>query len=101
MVEIDKGIGGPQTLVEFFTRHQFAMLFEQRNQNSQRLLLKADSLAVLPKLTDTRVQFERTKAHQLFAGAAGCVKAPPRATVYHQSAGGTGLADIYLGFVER
>jgi hypothetical protein len=71
VVEIDKAIGGPQTLVKFFTRYQFARLFEQRDQNGQRLLLKVDYLAALPKLTATRIQLKGTEAHQLSYGSGG------------------------------
>ena len=48
VVEIDEGLGGPQSIAKLFSRNCLAWPFEKHRQDPKRLLLKSEPHAVLP-----------------------------------------------------
>jgi hypothetical protein len=62
MIEIDKGVGRPDSLLQLFPRNHRARIFQQNLQNLQGLLLKLDSDALLAWFPSAQVHFENTEA---------------------------------------
>ena len=68
MVEIDKSVGGPQTSMKLFARHNLAGTFEQRHQKLQRLIPQAGfDPAVFAQFSRAVAQFKDAKTEN-----AGC-----------------------------
>ena len=61
LLEVDKGIGGPQFLPEFFPRYKFPRPVEQDGKDLERLFLELDLATVLAQLTGGQVDFEGTE----------------------------------------
>ena len=55
VVEIHKGVGGPDLLLQFLARDNLARIFQQRLQDQKWLLLKADSYAAIAQLAGTDI----------------------------------------------
>ena len=49
--EVDERAVGPETIAELVTRQQFARMFEHQRQHGERLVLQAESDAVLAQLS--------------------------------------------------
>ena len=62
VLEIDERPGRPQTLPQFFARHDVARAFEHHRQNFERLILKPDADAALAQFARAQVDFESPKS---------------------------------------
>ena len=58
VLEVNKSVGGPQSVAEFFPRYQFAGMFEQDGQNLERHFLELDLAAVMAQFVGGEVGFE-------------------------------------------
>lgn len=63
MIEIDKGVGGPQALAKPFTFHQLTGPLQQHQKNFKGLTLQLDSDSALPQFTGFQVYFEGSKSN--------------------------------------
>ena len=61
VVEIHERVRGPELLRKFLARYDLAGVLEQHRQDSERLLLKPDSQAVLAQFTRTKIHLEHPK----------------------------------------
>ena len=65
VVEINEGVGGPEPLSKFFSRHQLARAFEERLKNRERLILKVNFVTVLSKTLEyTLLDGSRSSVNQ-------------------------------------
>ena len=62
VVEIDEGVGRPQSAAQILARHQFAGTFEEDHQNVERAPAQPDAQAVLAHLAAALVHFEHAEA---------------------------------------
>jgi hypothetical protein len=63
VIEVDKGVGGPKALPQFFAVHHVARMLQQELQDLQRLLLQLHPDAMLPQFSGDRIYLERTEAN--------------------------------------
>src|SRR5215471_4260256 len=82
-VEVDKGIGAPEFLLEFVACDDFAGTVNEQTQNRERLVLKFDADSLLPKFARLQICLEDAETnHSIYmrqvyqirlqqAGAAG------------------------------
>jgi hypothetical protein len=61
MVEIDKGVGGPEFFLHLFARYDFAAMLQQHQQNLKGLFLKPDLQTVLAQFTGSKIHLEDAK----------------------------------------
>ena len=57
MVEVDEGVGRPETIANLVAGDDFAGFFEQQGEDLERLVLQLDAEAVLAKFTGAQVEF--------------------------------------------
>jgi len=62
VVEINEGVGGPKLFLKLLASDNLAGMFEERGEHLERLLLKADSQAMLAQFASSKVQFENSEA---------------------------------------
>src|SRR6266446_4195607 len=63
MVKIDKGVGGPDSLLQFFAGDDLTRLFQQDLQNLKRLFLELELDPFLTQFSGPKVYFEDTEAN--------------------------------------
>ena len=63
MIEINECIFGPKRAPEFLTCDDFSPLFQQRDEEQERLALKSDSRTFLLEFAIAKVDFENAKAN--------------------------------------
>jgi hypothetical protein len=68
MVEVHKGIGGPQPGVQIFPRDDFSGTLEEHCQHLKGLFLKANLEAVAAELPDAKVYLKDSKADNSVCG---------------------------------
>lgn len=68
MVEIDPGIGRPETLAQLFAGDDIAGTFQQENQDAEGLLAQLDGYAAATQLCAVAIDFEDTEAPALRVG---------------------------------
>jgi hypothetical protein len=62
VLEIDKGVVGPQALAEFLARNNGSGILEQDFQYLEGLRLQPDAYAMFPEHAFLEIQFERTES---------------------------------------
>jgi len=65
MVEVDKGIFGPQFLLQFLARDHLAGLPQQERQNLERLPAQLEPHPVFPKFMRIQIRFEWTEPYSM------------------------------------
>jgi len=63
VVEVNEGVGGPDALLQFFTRDHLTWTFQQDLQNLQWLFLQLDPYTPLAQFSGIRVNLEGTEAN--------------------------------------
>src|SRR5215472_3088520 len=76
MIEINKGIGGPQFATQFLSGDHLARLSKQADKDSKGLLLQLDLYAVPAQLCCAQIDFEETKANRSRQIAVGHIQTP-------------------------
>ena len=61
MIEIDKGVGGPNLRSQLLASDYFARVLQQSDQNLKGLFLQSDLRSVSAQFTCSQVQFEHTE----------------------------------------
>src|ERR1700675_3435270 len=61
VVEIHKGICGPECFLKFFASYDLAGVLKQHGQDLEGLFLKANSQAVLAQFAGAKIQLENPK----------------------------------------
>jgi len=61
VIEIDKRIGGPELLAQFFSRNNFSFMLKKSDKYSKGLFLKLDLDTVLAQFATTYVNFKDSK----------------------------------------
>jgi len=62
VVEVNKGVGRPKAVAQFFPGDDDARAFEKYCQHSKRLILQAEATSLLAKLAGLDVGFEDSEA---------------------------------------
>jgi hypothetical protein len=62
VLKVNKGIAGPEFLLDLFPRHDFAGPLKERGENLERSLLEFDFVAVASYFTPSKVYFELSDA---------------------------------------
>jgi hypothetical protein len=62
VVEVHKGVYGPQTQAHFLAGHEFAGALQQHSEDAERLILEAQAAAMFAQFTDAHVDLEVGKA---------------------------------------
>jgi hypothetical protein len=68
VLEIDRGVVGPQMALDFVPRDQFARVFEEHGQNPAGLILEPNNYAVLAKFAGSEIQLKGPKTHDFAHG---------------------------------
>ena len=58
VVEVDEGVGSPQSVTKLFAGDRLTRPFEQHHQNLKGLLLKSQPHAVLPQFPGSKINLE-------------------------------------------
>lgn len=63
MIEIDEGIGRPETLADRLAGDDFARPLQKHGQQPEWLLLKLEPDAIAPKLPGVEIDLKGSEAH--------------------------------------
>ena len=63
VLEVDKGVDGPEFLLEFFPRHHFPGMFEECSENLEGPFTKLYLFAVAPKFARPNINLEVGEAN--------------------------------------
>ena len=69
MFKVDEGVGGPEFPVKLLPRNQLTGVFEETNQDLDRLPFKPDFSAPLQELARPQIKLEEPESNQM----RGCV----------------------------
>jgi hypothetical protein len=61
VIEVNKCVGGPQVLLQFFPSNHFPGMLEQHSKHLKWLFLQPDLHPVLAQFTRPKIHFENTK----------------------------------------
>jgi hypothetical protein len=64
VIEVDKSVGGPDSLLQLFPRDHRAWIFQQNLKNLQGLLLKLDLDALLAQFPGANIHFVDAEANR-------------------------------------
>src|SRR5277367_2003168 len=74
VIEIHKGVGGPDGLAEAFASDDLSGILEECGEDLKGLLLKTDACAVLTQLSGGQVGFEDSEAQEIGFAAGGWLR---------------------------
>jgi hypothetical protein len=66
VIEIDKRIGGPEFLAQFFSRNNFSFTLKKSDKHSKGLFLKLDLDAILAEFAAADINFKDSKSNDLW-----------------------------------
>jgi hypothetical protein len=62
VVEVDIGVGGPETFLQIFAGDDLAGMVEEHREDADGLFLEADAKAVFAELAGAKIEFENSEA---------------------------------------
>jgi len=63
MIEVHKGVGGPEPRAQLFPRNHQPRMLKEHRQNQEGLLLQLDSNSFLPQFSGAEVHLKQAEAH--------------------------------------
>lgn len=64
MVEVNEGVGGPESCAEFFPGHGFSAAFQQHAKDLEGLILQLDADAAFAQFRFLKINFEDSEANE-------------------------------------